>query len=650
MKQPSKNLSRYFSVSRYLMVSILAIIIIIISVFSAFSYFGAKENLVSKNQALQQETEKSIVQSVILADRGMQLFDATFDAKMERGFDDFIAEYERCQGNPEGMNLERLKQQLEAKNEGSFDLYIINAEGVVEYTTCAHDRGLDFKQWPEVYQSITALREGDAFSADRIVYGFNPAGELRKFAYMPTGDHRYLLELSLTSDSFEPERLAISFAQISEDLVDLNPNLLSIVFYDSTGKTTHVSQKKGEKGYQWDPAVREHVVDVYENKTSLEVQDEEHEILVRYLYIDLSGGDYVSSSQMSLVAQLVYDMGLQHAEINQIFVSHLMITMLAIVTGIFVAFGSSRYISRPINEIVEDTTIIAEGDLDHSIRPTKGLEFEKLERGINTMVARLKDTVHRLKESEDRIKEYTGHLEDMVAERTADLQKSNEEMNLYLNILSHDVRVSQTITASYLALLKKSLSGKDEHVADHALKELESCIDVIHNVDLIRSIFAEESILLPVLLDDVIERSVHRHPDLQMHATPGGAIVLADDLLIEVFNAIIELIAKHAGREVAIEITSREKDGWCEVSISENGPYLPEFMQEHPHHHFGTGHMHLSGRALGSSIARLLVARYGGTIRTEERIQGQPSEGMTVIFTLSTAHIEPDAHEGPKTG
>jgi two-component system sensor histidine kinase BarA len=637
MKPLFGDLSGDFPISRYLTISILAVIILTIGAFSAYSYFEARENLILKNQALEEETEDSIVQSAILVDKGMQLFDATFDAKMERGFEGFIAEYGRCGGNPEEINLEALKQQLDAEYEGSFDLYVINADGIVEYTTCEHDRGLDFKQWPEVYQSITALREGDAFSADRVVHGFNPTGELRKFAYMPSDDHRYLLELSLTSDSFKTQRKAFSYAQIASDLVRLNPNLLSIVFYDSTGRMTTFSHKGDTDEELWDPAAQEHVTETYENKAPVEVHDEDNETLVRYLYIDLSEGDYVSSSQMSLVAQLVYDTSLQNAEIHQLLVSQLMITMLAIATGILVAFGSSRYISRPINEIVEDTTIIANGDLDHSVRPTKGLEFGKLEKGMNIMVARLKETIQRLKESEDRIREYTLHLEEMVAERTTELQKSNDEMNIYLNILSHDVRASHTTTASYLAVLKKSLSGKNKLLADRALKELANSTDVIRNVDVIRRIFAEDDALHVVVLDDVIDRCVHRHPDLQIHATPAGAQVFADDLLIEVFNTIIEVIARHAGPEVTVEITSQKTDGFCEVSISENGPSIPELMQDYQYHHFGTGEGHLSGRALAPYIARLLVWRYGGSIRTEERVKGRPNEGMTVKFTLRTA-------------
>lgn len=651
MKIPFDNMARYFPFSRYLMISLLVIIIIIIGVFSAFSYNEGKENLISKNQALQEETESSIVQSAVLVDKGMQLFDATFDAKMERAFDDFIAEYDRSHGNPGEIDLESLKQKLEEEYEGSFDLYVIDSEGVVAYTTYEHDRGLDFKQWPEVYQSITGLREGDAFSADRIVHGFNPTGELRKFAYMPTSDHRYLLEMSLTSDSFKTQRSEFSYRQISKDLVRLDPNLRSIVFYDSMGrKTTSSNDLESGENEEEDQEVNEQVKALYEDKITREFYDEQNETLVRYIYIDLSGGEYVSSPQMSLVTQLTYDLSLQNAEIRSLLVSQIIITMLAVLMGMLFAYGSSRYISRPINEIVEDTTIIAKGDLDHAIRPTKGLEFQKLEQSINIMVARLKDTIQKLKESEGRIKEYTGQLEEMVAERTAELQKSTNEMSLYLTILSHDVRVSNTITGSYLELLKKSLSGKNRRLTEQALKETAKSIGVISNVDVIRRIYAEDSTTVPVALDDVIDQSIHRHPDLNIQTTPGGAHVFADDLLIEVFNTIIEMITRHTGQDVVIEITSRKKDQFCEVSIVENKPGIPESMKKYPFSLFGTGMVHLSGEALSPYIAWLLVERYGGSIWSEELVRGQPNEGMAVRFTLRTVYYELDDGENPNTG
>jgi len=637
---PFQDSAGQIPLSRYLMISLIAILIITIGAFSAFSYFEAKEDLFEKNNALMEESEDSIVQSAILVDKGLQLFDATFDAKMEQGFDAFVAEYERCRGDPAQMDLASLKAQLDAEYEGSFDLYVIDAKGVVKYTTCEMDRNLDFKQWPEVYRSITRIREGDAFSADRIVHGFNPTAELRKFAYMPTKDHRYLLELSLTSESFKAQRKAFSYAQISRDLVRLNPNLVSIVFYDSTGrKTTESYEIEGEEE---DQEVNTFITKLYEDKTTREVYDEEEEILVRYVYIDLSEGECVSSSQMSLVAQLTYDVGMQNAEIHNLFTSHLAITILAIAMGVFVAYGSSRYISRPINEIVEDTTIIAGGDLDHSIRPTMGMEFGKLEQSINIMVARLKDTIRKQKESEDRIKEYTGHLEEMVAERTAELQKSNDEMSIYLNILSHDVHLSHGVTVSYLELLKKSLSGNNRQLAVQALEEMGKSTDVIRNVDIIRRIYSEERAMVPVALDDAIDRVILNHPDVAIRTTPGGVYVLADDHLVEALDAVIGMIAGHAGAEVTIDIASRQMDRFCEVSVSGSGPGLRESMPDHPFDRFGTGRMRPSAGALGPYIAWLLVERYGGSIRAEEGIHGGAERSVTVIFTLRTAHYGPD--------
>jgi len=629
------------------MVSIIVVITCTICAFAAFSYYGAKEDLIEKNRALQEESEKSIAQSVILVDRGMQLFDATFDAKMKEGLGIFLAEYERCQGNPARIDLEFLQRQLDAEYGGSFNLYIINSDGVVEYTTCERDRGLDFKQWPDVYRSITGLREGDAFSADRIVYGFNPTDELRKFAYMPTEDHRYLLELSLTSDAFAIQRNALSYAQIAEELVQLDPNLISVAFYDSIGRRTNASYDEREEGARRNPGADEYVRDVIEEGTAIEVYDEERATCVRYIYIDLSGSDQVSASRMSMVAELTYDMGLQHAEITRLYLTHLMITLLAIAMGVFVAYGSSRYISRPINDLVEDTTIIAAGDLDHPIRPTRGMDFEKLAQSITIMVARLKETIQNLRESEDRIREYTGQLEEMVAERTADLQQSNDEINLYLDILSRDIQRSHTTAASYLGLLKKTLSGSSRQLADRAYTELETGTSVIRHADIVRRMFAEERAMVPVALDEIVDRSIRTHPELQIHATPGGAHVLADELLVEVFSTIFDLISRHAGPGVAVEVSSRSTGEFCEVFIAENGPVITELLQEHPHRRAGTVAAPLSGRTPGFSLVRLLVAHHGGSIRVEAGTPGHPDAGMTVRFTLRTAHPGTDTGERP---
>jgi hypothetical protein len=49
---------------------------------------------------------------------------------------------------------------------------------------------------------------------------------------MPTPDHQFLLEMGLSSSSFENERAGLSYFDAAEKLRSINPNLVSIKVYD----------------------------------------------------------------------------------------------------------------------------------------------------------------------------------------------------------------------------------------------------------------------------------------------------------------------------------------------------------------------------------------------------------------------------------
>ena len=117
---------------------------------------------------------------------------------MHKGLVVVLAEYQRCGGIPATMNLTDLKHEL----GDEYDVYIINESGVIEFTSYEPDRGLDFKTVPYFFEYLTRIRNSEGFFPDRIVQEQTGDGKLRKFAYMPTPDHRYILELGFSKSSF----------------------------------------------------------------------------------------------------------------------------------------------------------------------------------------------------------------------------------------------------------------------------------------------------------------------------------------------------------------------------------------------------------------------------------------------------------------
>jgi hypothetical protein len=83
-------------------------------------------------------------------------------------------------------------------------------------------RGLDFKDVPYFYEYLNKIRQLEGFFPDRVVR--EPAtGILRKYAYMPTPDHRYIFELGLIGTEFEKERSTLRYDEGLKAVATLNP-------------------------------------------------------------------------------------------------------------------------------------------------------------------------------------------------------------------------------------------------------------------------------------------------------------------------------------------------------------------------------------------------------------------------------------------
>ena len=595
---------RHYSFRYLITIAILLIAILFISLFSFFSYEEARGDLLEKDQALREQTERHLSQSVVLLDRGLGLFDATFDYQLKQVFNPFVEEYERSGRDPSRMDLPRVKQTIESRIEGTVDLYMINQDGVIEYTTFDPDKGLDFKQWPEVDTFLTNLRLGNEFSADRIVYG--PSKVLRKYAYLPTSDHRYLLELGLVVEGYKEERIQFSYKKVAEDAAIGNPAILGVYFYDSTGRMI------GTTDYTPGEEVIGHVLEAYEREATIETIDEGNETFTRFLYIDLNVGEYASAPQMNIIAQVIYSTAALDAELADLRSSHLLIAILALFTGIVFAFFTSFFVSRPVNEILVDIEQIAGGDLDHQIGGGSGTEFARLRQSINTMVATLKQNIAQIRKSEEKIKTYSENLEEMVNYRTANLHQVNEQLNLYIEIIAHNIHLSTDATVSYLQLLADRLKGETKALAEQALASSKESAETLKYIEIVRRMYEERLPRKYMDLEAAILDAIQRFPDTNIHYTGIGREVIADDLLPEIFAILFEQARKRGGPGVGINISSEEAEGELTLMMTDSGPAIPEGLKEEVLER-PEGRL-VRGRGLGLSIVRSMVEWYGGRI------------------------------------
>jgi serine phosphatase RsbU (regulator of sigma subunit) len=386
MNRGLKKKHRPLSLIYYLIGFIALIIGIVVAGALAISYIQAREEIQEDYAILQNNTGNNAVESVWLVNKGLELVDEGLNPLMKQSLAVFKEAYIQSGNDPSQMNLSRIRDEIAPSFTGDVNLYIFNEDGIIGYTTLPEVQGIDFRQYPDFYRELTQIRLGSDFAADPVVRSVQNAsdtsvkGTLRKFAYLPTPDHRYVLEVGVESQEFADVRSRLSYQEMAQRLQAINPDLLGIRVYDYYGNVAAQTGVHATGGRQYaEMAIR--------NRTGFSVSELSDSTLSRYIFVDLR--DPQAASDASVVVELRYSNSRLNAALADLVSRYLFIGLGAIIMGIILAYAVFRKLTGAISAIVMDVEQIAGGDLSHTIRGVNTSEFAHLESSINIMIKKI---------------------------------------------------------------------------------------------------------------------------------------------------------------------------------------------------------------------------------------------------------------------
>jgi PAS domain-containing protein len=384
-RNTSPHSSRSFAF--YLLLVMVALVILIVGILTINTYIYTRDNFDRESSNLEIQTEKNVVAAIRLTDAATNLLDNGLNGYMQKGLHEVNLEYERAGHDPAKMNLDSIQTNL---GKG-FDIYVIDEDGVIVRTTYAPELGQDFKKIPYFYSYLTKIRNSEGFFPDRVVHELLGAGQYRKYAYKPTADHKYVLELGLGGSTFNEINRKLDDRENINSIVMANPYSESYTVFNSMGRYV-------ENNTFPDEPVGSYLRQVLANRSDLEIADPQHSRTIHFLYIDLKDSTY--GSDPSRVIMITYNNQRIQDALDRLLLYHLLVAVVAIIIGCILAFFISRRINRPIQAIVADVDIIARGGLEHRIGETHNREFDVLEQSINTMVDSLKSAFQKMKDDE----------------------------------------------------------------------------------------------------------------------------------------------------------------------------------------------------------------------------------------------------------
>lgn len=246
----------------------------------------------------------------------------------------------------------------------------------------------------------------------------------------------------------------------------------------------------------------------------------------------------------------------------------------------------------------------------------------------------------------------------VVEQRTAELERSNKELELFAHVASHDLQEPLRMITNFAALIEKEY---DDKLDDDGRQYIRFTVDSAKRMSaLINDLMDFASVNKSGTIKGlrrVDSGGVLRQALADMHQSirdSGAKIVVPDDMpdvtanppqLERLFRNLIGNAIKYRRKEEAprVEIGVSEDDGFHIFTIRDNGigieePYLERIFL--PFKRLHDRDSEYEGTGMGLSICKKIVDNHGGRLS----VASEPGKGSVFTFSLPRS-LEPDEGE-----
>jgi PAS domain S-box-containing protein len=241
-----------------------------------------------------------------------------------------------------------------------------------------------------------------------------------------------------------------------------------------------------------------------------------------------------------------------------------------------------------------------------------------------------------------------GTIHDITERKLAEIefQKAKALVEMYNDLLGHDINNMNQVGIGYLelALNTPGLNRDIKKLLQKPLEALQNSSNLIENVKKLQHIRSGEvrhkkMDVNQVLLD--VERAYSNvsDRDIVINCSPmPGCIVMANEILIDVFSNLVGNAIKHStgALVVGMGVSRVIENGreYCRAHVEDNGPGIPDSVKDRLFTRFQRGDTKASGKGLGLFIVKTLVEDYGGRVWVEDRVAGDHRKGARFVVML----------------
>ena len=208
-----------------------------------------------------------------------------------------------------GWDLSEIQDQIDG-----MEIYILDKSLKIIASTIKEEIGMDFSTYNNYSKMLRRTLEGDQFVSEGVNFSILE-GEIKKFSYIPTPDHQYLIELGVPITAVYPELGSLNVLNLAKDLTHKYPLVEDIRVYKFNQKKQFVQElgEVGDKPSQYTDYEKNKEGHVKKALETNEVQtinasdDQGNTYVVKYMPYMLTDNDGKIAWWKSYVIEIIYN-------------------------------------------------------------------------------------------------------------------------------------------------------------------------------------------------------------------------------------------------------------------------------------------------------------------------------------------------------
>jgi light-regulated signal transduction histidine kinase (bacteriophytochrome) len=262
--------------------------------------------------------------------------------------------------------------------------------------------------------------------------------------------------------------------------------------------------------------------------------------------------------------------------------------------------------------------------------------------GRRMFVGTLRDITER-KRAEEDLRQAHALQEQRVQERTAELQRSNADLQQFAYVASHDLQEPLRMVTSFMQLLEKKYQGELDEQAhrwiDHAVSGATRMQILINDLLTYSRVGTHGKTFVACDLKEVLSTALQ---NLHLVISENSAEIAFDTMptiqgdevqLVSLFQNLVGNAIKYRGEQPPrIHISARQEGTDWLFSVRDNGIGIAPQFSERIFIIFQRLHNRRTypGTGIGLALCKRIIERHGGRIWVESKL----GEGATFYFAL----------------